>query len=282
MLPAVTPEHIASFQRDGAVILRNFLSPDEVALLASGIEKVLASPSPLFLVASRDTDRGRFVEDFCNWSRIDEFRRLAWYSQAADAAQVLMQSRTVRLFHDHVLVKEPGTQQETPWHQDLPYYNIEGWMNCSMWAPVDPVAESSTLEFVAGSHRNGWKLPRTFLDEQAKWFPEGSLAEVPPIELEAARGRRELKYPILRWAMEPGDVVFFHMLTLHHSYGVPDMAQRRRVFSLRFVGDDVVHAPRPWKTSPPFEGLAKELPAGVPLDSPLFPLLRPRSLPSSL
>jgi hypothetical protein len=67
--------------------------------------------------------------------------------------------------------------------------------------------------------------------------------------------------------------VFFHMLTVHHAYGVPG-AHRRRAFSLRFLGDDAVHAPRPWRTSPPFEGLEAELPAGVPLDHPLFPLLR--------
>jgi len=48
---------------------------------------------------------------------------------------------------------------------------------------------------------------------------------------------------------------------------------RRRVLSVRFLGDDVRHAPRPWTTSPPFPGLAEELPAGAPMDHPLFPVL---------
>jgi len=43
--------------------------------------------------------------------------------------------------------------------------------------------------------------------------------------------------------------------------------------SVRFLGDDIVHAPRPWPTSPPFPGLADELPAGAPMDHPLFPVL---------
>ena len=30
---------------------------------------------------------------------------------------------------------------------------------------------------------------------------------------------------------------------------------RRRVLSIRFLGDDMVHAPRDWDTSPPFRGL---------------------------
>jgi hypothetical protein len=48
---------------------------------------------------------------------------------------------------------------------------------------------------------------------------------------------------------------------------------RRRVLSVRFLGDDIVHAPRRWTTSPPFEDLIDELPAGAPMDHPLFPIL---------
>jgi ectoine hydroxylase-related dioxygenase (phytanoyl-CoA dioxygenase family) len=105
------------------------------------------------------------------------------------------------------------------------------------------------------------------MDNQAKWFPEGTLAELPNIE-----ANRE-DFAIMGWALEPGDAVFFHMLTLHHAYGVPG-ENRRRAFSLRFLGDDATHAPRSWVTSPHFEGLESELPAGAPMDHPLFPVLR--------
>jgi ectoine hydroxylase-related dioxygenase (phytanoyl-CoA dioxygenase family) len=176
-----------------------------------------------------------------------------------------MQSKTVRLYHDHLLVKEPKTAQKTPWHQDQPYYNIDGFQNCSMWLPVDPVSKASTLRFVAGSHRDGWLMPRTFMNNEAKWFPEGSLKELPDID-----GHPE-KYNILAWPLEPGDAVFFHMLTLHGAGGAG--SGRRRVLSVRFIGDDVTHAPRPWRTSPPFPGLADELPKGAAMNHPLFPLL---------
>jgi hypothetical protein len=63
-------------------------------------------------------------------------------------------------------------------------------------------------------------------------------------------------------------------LTLHASAGT---TTRRRVLSLRFMGDDVVHAPRKWRTSPEFEGLANQLPAGAPMDHPLFPVVWRRS-----
>jgi len=66
--------------------------------------------------------------------------------------------------------------------------------------------------------------------------------------------------------------VCFHMLTLHAASGVT-AGRRRRVFSVRLLGDDIRHAPRRWPTSPDFPGLAAELPAGAPMEHPLFPLL---------
>jgi ectoine hydroxylase-related dioxygenase (phytanoyl-CoA dioxygenase family) len=257
---------VEQFQRDGACVIRQLLTQGERALLADGIEDNLAAPSPRGKVASRPDDPGRFFEDFCNWQHIPAYRRFVFETPLALLAQRLMGSREVRLYHDHLLVKEPGTRQKTPWHQDQPYYNIDGLQNVSMWIPVDPVPRASTLEFVAGSHRGPWLMPRTFMDHQAKWFPEGSLADLPDIE--AARER----FPILGWDVAPGDFVCFHMLTLHAAAGVGNQ-QRRRVFSLRFLGDDIRHAPRRWTTSPDFPGLADELPAGAPMDHALFPRL---------
>jgi len=258
---------IQEYRTLGATVVRQAFTADEIATVERGIERNLAEPGPMFKVASRDDDPGRFVEDFCNWQRIDEYRQIALESQAADIAGALMGASEVRLFHDHMLVKEPGTRQETPWHQDQPYYNVDGFMNCSMWLPVDPVPAESTFEFLAGSHLAGWRMPRTFMDNQAKWFPEGSLEELPAIEADRDA------FDIRGWALQPGDAVFFHMLTLHHAYGVPG-EHRRRAFSLRFLGDDIVHAPRPWVTSPNFDGLDLQIPAGAPMEHPLFPVLR--------
>jgi ectoine hydroxylase-related dioxygenase (phytanoyl-CoA dioxygenase family) len=254
---------LGDYWRDGAVCVRNAFGPDDVALAREAIDANLAALSPYAKRASDDGD-GAFVEDFCNWRRIEPLRRFVFESPAAQIAAELMGATEVRLYHDHVLVKEPGTVQRTPWHQDLPYYNVDGRLNISMWFPVDPVARRSSLEFVAGSHLGPWYMPRTFLDGEAKWFPDGTLAELPLIEDDRVIG----------WELEPGDAVFFHMLTLHGAGGVGP-GSRRRVLSLRFLGDDMVHAPRHWDTSPPFPGLDEELPAGAPLDHPLFPVLWP-------
>jgi len=262
----VAVSDIAAFHTDGAVCLRQVLSKDEIALLRRGIDANLAAPSGRAKVASRTDDPGHFIEDFCSWQENEHYRRFIFESSLAAIAAALMESRSVRLYHDHMLTKEPGTRQRTPWHQDQPYYNIEGRQNASFWIPVDPVSRAATLELVAGSHLGPWLMPRTFMDAQAKWFPEGQLAELPDIDRERERHR------ILGWQIEPGDVVCFHMLTLHASAGV-EGTRRRRVFSVRFLGDDIVHAPRAWKTSPDFPGLDAALAPGVPMEHPLFPLL---------
>jgi ectoine hydroxylase-related dioxygenase (phytanoyl-CoA dioxygenase family) len=262
----VTPDQVEAFRTDGAVCLRQMLRPAEVDRLRRGLDANLSHPSPRAKVASNPDDPGWFIEDFCCWQENEQYRQFIFESPIGAVAGRLMGSTTVRLYHDHMLTKEPGTRQRTPWHQDQPYYNIEGRMNCSFWIPVDPVSRASTLEFVAGSHLGPWLMPRTFRDAQAKWFPEGSLADLPDIE--AHRDR----YRILGWEMEPGDVVAFHMLTLHAAGGV-DAGHRRRVFSVRLLGDDITHAPRSWVTSPAFPGLAEALPAGARMEHPLFPVL---------
>ena len=253
---------VADYQRDGAVVIRGALDAAELAVLERGIEANLAAPGPLAAVASAADDPGRFFEDFCNWQRIAEYEQIMRHSALPSIAAQLTQSQRVRLYHDHLLVKEAGTRQPTPWHQDQPYYNVDGRQNVSFWIPVDPVPRESTLEFVAGSSDGTWYMPRTFMTQQAKWFPEGSLADVPDMALAANLER------IIGWALAPGDLVAFHMLTLHASAGSPT---RRRVFSARYLGDDMVHAPRPWRTSPEFPGLADQLAAGSPLSHPLFP-----------
>lgn len=253
------------YERDGSVCVRGAFSDEHVAWARQAIDANLAALSPLAKRASTPDD-GAFVEDFCNWSRIPVMERFIRESPAAEIAGALTGSSTIRLYHDHVLVKEPGTRQRTPWHQDQPYYDVEGHQNTSMWFPVDPVPRQSTLEFVAGTHRGPWFMPRTFLDDRAAWFPEGSLVEMPDFDADPERWR------VIGWQLEPGDAVFFNMLTVHGAGGVPG-PHNRRVLSVRMLGDDMVHAPRDWVTSPPFPGLADELPTGAPMNHPLFPIL---------
>jgi ectoine hydroxylase-related dioxygenase (phytanoyl-CoA dioxygenase family) len=260
-------EAVAAFARDGVVCVRQVFSAPEVAAAAAAIDVVLARRGPLAQVASGTGDPGTFTEDFCRWREIPQIEQLARHSRVPAVAAALLATPQLRFYHDHVLVKEPGTAQRTPWHQDQPYYNVDGH-GVSAWIAVDPVPEDGSLELVAGSHRGPWLMPRTFLTRQAHWFPEGSLTELPDIDANPAA------FDIRRFALQPGDAVFFDFLAVHGAPGFP-YPSRRRILSLRYLAADARHAPRRWRTSPPFDGLQAELPAGSTMDHPLFPVVWP-------
>ena len=122
---------------------------------------------------------------------------------------------------------------------------------------------------VATSHAGPWLMPRTFMSGEAKWFPEGSLAELPDIEADRAA------FDIRRYELQPGDAIFFDFLTVHGAPGFP-FSGRRRVLSLRYLSEHARHAPRRWVTSPPFDGLEEELEPGAEMDHPLFPVVYAR------
>ena len=126
----ISSKEIEVFQRDGAVVLRGVLA-DWVDIMAAGVARNLAQPGPY--ASENAVDQGRFFDDYCNWQRIAEFERVIRHSPAARIAAKSMGSDSAQIFHDHVLVKEPGTPKETPWHQDSPYYFVEGEQTVSMW-----------------------------------------------------------------------------------------------------------------------------------------------------
>jgi ectoine hydroxylase-related dioxygenase (phytanoyl-CoA dioxygenase family) len=242
--PLVTQEHIASYQRDGAALLKG-LFRDHVETLRRGVEINMAEPGIYASENLRAGEDGRFFDDYCNWQRIPEFEAVIRTSPAAEVASDLMQSNTVQVFHDHVLVKEPGTSKPTPWHQDAPYYFVEGRQTVSLWSPLDPVREAS-LRCVAGSHV--WEkpvLPTRWLSEENFYPDAAAYMPVPDPDVEGMA--------ILEWEMEPGDAVAFTFATLHGARGNASTS-RRRAFSLRLVGDDARYVERPGPTSPPFPG----------------------------
>jgi ectoine hydroxylase-related dioxygenase (phytanoyl-CoA dioxygenase family) len=245
-------------RRDGAAVLRGIIDPGLLALLERGVVRHLADPGPLWI----ESGAPRFIEDFCRWRDIPEYEAFIRTSPLGEIAGALMDSTTVRLFHDHLLVKEAGASTPTPLHQDQPYYCIDGRQQVSFWIPLDPVPRESTLELVRGSHASGtWYMPRTFVEKTAMVFDEGDLAEVPVVPDDE----------IIGWALEPGDAVAFDMLTLHRAAG---SSTNRRVFSVRCIGDDVTYAPRPHRTSPPMTELDGVLAPGAPMQhDELLPVL---------
>ncbi|MGB0865968.1 MAG: phytanoyl-CoA dioxygenase family protein [Granulosicoccaceae bacterium] len=233
---------VEAFQRDGVVLIKGLFA-NWVETIREGIDINMAQPGPYAAENLKEGENGRFFDDYCNWQRIPAFRQVIEQSEAGAVAAKLMQSTQVQMFHDHVLVKEPGTSKPTPWHQDSPYYFVEGEQTVSFWSPVDPVTEA-TLRCVPGSHR--WPkpvLPTRWLSE-ANFYPnEEDFMPVPDPDTKNMQ--------VLEWDMQPGDAVAFDYRILHGARG-NNTAQRRRAFSLRLLGDDARYITRPGPTSPPF------------------------------
>jgi len=256
-------DEIAAFRHDGAVVLRGVFA-DWVERLRAGVERNIASPSADVRLYHGSDGSSLFFGDYCNWDRIAEYRAFVFESPAGRVAARLMASRTARLFHEHVLVKEPGADVPTPWHHDQPYYCVDGSQNVSLWLALDPVPRERLVEFVAGSHNWGrWFRPERF--NRTALYEGDGLEPVPDIDANRAN------FSILGWDLEPGDCVAFHFLTLHGAPGNASTTARRRGFSTRWIGDDARFAVRKGTTSPPFRGV--RLKRGQPMDAPEFPLV---------
>jgi len=263
--PLLSQSDIDKFQTDGVVLIKGLFA-DHVEDIRDGIAQNMADPGPYAAENLKDGERGRFFDDYCNWQRIEPLKRVIETSPAAEVAADLMQSQTAQLFHDHILVKEPGTSKATPWHSDGPYYFVEGAQSVSFWCPVDPVT-SASLRCVAGSHK--WQkpvLPTRWLSETSFYPDEDSYIPVPDPDAEGM--------DIREWAMEPGDAVAFHYEVLHGARGNTSDT-RRRAFSLRLVGDDARYVDRPGPTSPPFPG--HDMQQGQKLREDWFPILFKRT-----
>lgn len=242
----ITDEQVESYHVDGAVLVRGLFAA-WVETICDGIDANMADPGPYAAENTVEGQDGRFFDDYCNWQRIPEFERVVRESAAAATAARLMGSRTSQVFHEHVLVKEPGTTKPTPWHQDSPYYFVEGEHTVSLWSPMDPV-EEATLRVVAGSHT--WEklvLPTRWLKGDDFYPGAEDYLPVPDPDSDPD------SYQVLEWSMEPGDAVAFNYRALHGARG-NDTERRRRAFSLRFVGDDARFVERAGLTSPPFPG----------------------------
>ncbi len=253
---------IEAFQRDGAVPLRGVFAP-WLEAAREAVEQNKLDPSFRERTYRPDDGSAPFFQDYCVWSKFDGYKALVMESPMAKIAAQLMGSKTARIFHDHILVKEPGNSIATPWHQDQPYYLVEASQSVSFWVPLDPVPRARTIEFVAGSHLWGKNFkPKRF--DGTDLF-DGDRSEGAP-DIDASRDELD----ILGWDVEPGDAVAFSFRTLH---GAPANASktRRRVISIRWVGDDARFVERPGPTSPAFADLSYQ--DGDPFEAPEFPII---------
>lgn len=266
---ALTAEEIQRYHDDGVVMIKQAIDSNWLRLIEAGIEKARGDLSVQGRFMSRKT-AGYQMDTFL-WKRVDELRDAIYYGPFAHWAQQLMGSKEVRFFYDQMFVKEPGTNAPTPWHQDLSFWPIRGEQITSFWIPLDVVTrESSGLMYVRGSHQWPQRFKAISPDYVASIIDE-QMDDIPDINANPEQ------YELLNWDMEPGDLLMFHPLTLHGSYGNTHRTRRRRALALRWTGDDVVWAPS-----------SKRMPVHFPHDSKVggaltgaaFPRILPEPVPA--
>jgi len=255
-------EVVEEYVKYGVVIIRNVISLNWLKQLAIGVEKNFNNPSKYKCVYEQKEGKEIFFDDYCNWQNIKEYKDFFFNSNIAKVAAQIMQSKKVNIFHEHVLIKEPGAVKKTPWHQDQPYYCVNGKDNCSLWIPLDVVSRDVCPEFIRSSHKwNKQFLPTKFFGNSYEKQDE-EFERIPDID----NNRKD--YDIISWSLVPGDLIAFNFSTVHGAPG-NNTLNRRRAFSARFTGDDATYAKRKGETSPPFPEVT--LKHGDKMDSPTFP-----------
>ncbi len=241
----LTKDEIDLYKNQGAIIIKNVFIP-WIDLLRVGFEKVLKEPGPHARENVKNKE-GRFFEDYCNWHRIKEFKDFAERSPAAQIVAEATGSKSIQLFHEHIFIKDPGTFQETPWHQDMPYYCVDGNDTGSFWIPLDSISRENSLKILLGSHKLPKLVRPTKWSNNQPWYrKDNNFMDMPNL--------KSIKNNIFMPEMNLGDAILFNFKVLHSSSGNLENIPRR-AFSIRFIGDDVKYIERSGETSPPFKGI---------------------------
>lgn len=237
----VDKDEIATFQRDGVVVLRQLFNADWIDLLNRGLTANLAQPSPRARVWYRDKAGRSMFWDSQAWQTIPEYQEFIYRSPAASIAGQLLQAQSINFFFDAVFVRTPGTQFSTPWHQDEPYWSVEGYDTCTLWMPLMAVEKASALAFVPGSHRSdsvfyqynfGSLNPDDKTNVDQSDFSNVGKLNIPDIDADPEA------YGVTSWAMQPGDCVAFNGRTFHGGSGLLDDSTGLSVFTSKWLGDD--------------------------------------------
>lgn len=311
-----TASQIEAYRRDGVVLLKGVLSPEEVEMGQRAVDAAVANPGPFseFIGAnstwqsitdlfeggdSTNSKAGRsdwtMFQDQFSTRRVAEMVCFVRESSAARIIAQLMDSKTAVFFYDHVIVKRPSCRkatakanakesQQIPWHQDLPYWDVDGSQIGSIWVPFDSMPQSAGVTWVLGSHRWGLFRPRHFVDASpyvgTEHFPDmpdiDSLVQSSNAAVEA---NLSLGGPVQTrtFAVEPGDVLAFDARIIHGSgrNDDPSGTSHRRV-ALRFGGDDAVYFKRKGETAIPTPDTHHGLAHGDRLACEAFPRVWPR------
>jgi len=205
---------LANFQRDGYVIARGLANADLVRQMRAVTERGLHDEiGPVEYEAdlqypgaplSRTGTGGQTIRRLKQaLSRDYVFTEWLVAAELQGRLRQLLGPRIVcpLAHHNCIMTKQPQFSSDTGWHQDIRYWAYQRPDLISVWLALVPETEQNgCLQVLPGSHR--WVIRPDQLD--AASFFRGDLAENQTLIAQ----RRHVE-------LEPGDVLFFHALTLH-------------------------------------------------------------------
>jgi len=203
----LTSEQVRQYQQDGYLIVRNFLSQEEVDKLY----RVAIDDSAVSKNAINVNDSTGKRSKLSLWYKPgnDTYGLLTRSEQLVNAADALLDGDTpVCHFHSKLMQKEPRVGGAWEWHQDYGYWYkneflLPDQMMSVMVAITDANEENGCLQVIRGSHKMG-RVEHGFAGEQV-----GASQRYVDLALQTMeRVFVELK---------AGDVLFFHSNILHRS-----------------------------------------------------------------
>jgi len=239
---AITSDEVETYHRDGVVLLPGMFEGGWIDLLKQGLLANCDDPTDRSRVWDRDAAGRTMFYDSQAWQRIEEYRQFIFNSPAAEIAGRLMGSAAVNFYFDAVFVRSPGSQFATPWHQDEPYWSVEGYDTCTIWMPLVSVNRENALAYVPGSHQ---------LDSEFHQYNFGNLNPDGKTGVDQVdfSGVARSVFPdinanpgyfgVVSWDMQPGDCVAFNSRIMHGGSGKLDDDRELRVFTTKWLGDDV-------------------------------------------
>ena len=203
----LTAEQIATYQRDGCLVVKNFLNTDEVKKLQA--------------IAFEDGIMRKHAFDL-NDQTGKKTKLTLWYKPGNDTYGLLTRSNRmiesvnklmdgdspVCHFHSKLMQKEPKVGGAWEWHQDYGYWYkneflLPEQMMSVMIAITDANKANGCLQVIKGSHKMG-RIEHGFAGEQV-----GASQHYVDLALKTM----ELAHVVIK----AGDALFFHSNILHRS-----------------------------------------------------------------
>ena len=235
-------DEIESYDRDGVILLRGMFDLDWIELLSEGLDFNCDNPGSRSRIWDRDADGRTMFYDAQAWQGNEHYRKFIFDSPCAELVAQLMQTNEVNFYFDAVFVRSAGSQFTTPWHQDEPYWSVEGYNTCTIWMPLVPLKKENALAYVPGSHH----LDKIYQQHNFGELNPDGLADVDQVDFSAIA---EAAFPdidanpdrfgVVSWDMQPGDCVAFNSRIMHGGSGKLAEDRNLRVFTSKWLGDDV-------------------------------------------